>query len=305
MEDAEVRTEDYRDGEHFTVVPIKPTPALSKHIEPGTSPIEYLLLTEDKDGKIRRSNIVLFYPDNTTLTKLPANSFHDFFLNEAIGVDGRFVLISLGDVKHYEMKMRDSKPSLFKLWQSRAPAYQGDQICIDWYLITTIYYTDGHTEIYEEYLYTACYGNGGGGGGSNTGNNGNTSTAPPELVQRQVEMLVDNRYSSTERWEMHADYYLNGMFYPDDPSKNYFTSAPISVDPSGQSTAHMLWQEPLHTWPPYTYYIEFHLTFNQVGLSGDKNAWTQFGATLHYPNYQNLTTYHTKSRNWQASVELH
>jgi hypothetical protein len=35
--------------------------------------------------------------------------------------------------------------------------------CIDWYLVTTITYADGSSNISEVYLYTSCDGGGGGG----------------------------------------------------------------------------------------------------------------------------------------------
>ena len=87
------------------------------------NPLRFLLLVEDTSGRIRRGDVLLFYPADENLTKLPDSSFTNFFIFESMKTDGTFSLISLSDVKQYEMDFTNGSPGEFRLWQGRASIY--------------------------------------------------------------------------------------------------------------------------------------------------------------------------------------
>lgn len=68
------------------------------------------MLVEDTSGRIRRGDVLLFYPADENLTKLPDSSFTNFFIFESMKTDGTFSLISLSDVTQYEMDFTNGSP---------------------------------------------------------------------------------------------------------------------------------------------------------------------------------------------------
>lgn len=121
------------------------------------NPLRFLLLVEDTSGRIRRGDVLLFYPADENLTKLPDSSFTNFFIFESMKTDGTFSLISLSDVTQYEMDFTNGSPGEFRLWQGRASIYAPppDQpFCKDWFLITTVYYSDGSIQQFEDFVHS-------------------------------------------------------------------------------------------------------------------------------------------------------
>jgi hypothetical protein len=288
LKDEEMRTE-ILNNEKLIIIPLKGSNELSKHLKQrSTTPLEFLLLVETPEGKIRRGDVLLFYPKNSMITDLPENSFHDFFTNNTLPVNGTLSLISLNDVKQYEMDFENGKPKEFRLWQpkpgsssaengeaqGRLPDYMED--CVDWYLVTTVYYTDGTTEQYEEYLFTECYGGSGGDGGGGGGGGGNPPATPePEPVQKRVSFVVAAKQNQHyEGYSLSVEYFLEGMNYPGNSALNYFTSDPIF------SGTGIIWYNPAYSIPTTS---PWHTTYrDNVSQGGrrdaNKTAWANLAA---------------------------
>ncbi|HRD42668.1 MAG: hypothetical protein JST57_08185 [Bacteroidetes bacterium] len=180
--------------ETFIIVPLDKRMPLSNNIRADLNePLRYLLLVENEDGRIRKGDIVLFYPLDKRYTELPDSSFTKFFTNYGITVDGTFALISLRDIKVYEMDVLAEKPKEFRLWAGKPAVPEpvpDPPICTDWYEITTIFYNDGTYDQTVEFLYTQCEPNpmaGGGGGGT-----GEEPNCDPSLVSEEEVMFNDN-----------------------------------------------------------------------------------------------------------------
>lgn len=301
MDDANAYTETFKD-EEFIIIPIEGTGSLSRNIRTDlNAPLKFLLMVEDENGNLRKGNIALFYPSSAWTISLPQNFFKDFFESQAVSMDGTFALLSLDDVKQYEMDFENGKPKEFRLWQGKLqPAQPTGPVCYDHYLTTIIYYSDGTTEIFEEYLYTQCYDTGGGGGGSNPPNTNN-----PVARQRQVSFVVASKNTSYEGWTMTAYYQVSGMDYPNSPSLNYFTAVPLSTGGSSSSTSFMSYSNNMHTVTWHSWYIQFSLVHDITGLNDIRNAFANFEGKITLPNQGNLAQNFPKGKNWLASVVLH
>ena len=150
--------EPHHEKENLIIVPLKKE-YFSQHAKSkNAAPLQYLLLVENSKGEIRRSDIVLFYSTDTSLTALPKNSFHYFFNGGSLSVNGTFTLITLGDVKQYEMDFKNWQKKEFRMWQDRKQNQKISSACSDWYLITTIYHEDGTISQQEKFLGATCTG---------------------------------------------------------------------------------------------------------------------------------------------------
>jgi len=202
------------------------------------------------------------------------------------------------------MDFENGSPKEFRLWQGRLqPAQPTEPVCYDHYLTTIIYYSDGTTEIFEEYLYTQCYDTGGGGGSGGGSNPPNTNN--PVARQRQVSFVVASKNTSYEGWSMNAYYQLSGIDYPNSPSLNYFTAVPLSTSGSNSSTSVMLYSNNMHTVSWHPWYLQFNLVHDITGLNDIRNAFANFEGKLTFPNQGNATQNFPKGWNWLASVALH
>lgn len=70
-----------------------------------------------------------------------------------------------------------------------------DPICIDWYLVTTVYDEEGIViDYYEVYLFTTCDTGGGGGGGGG----GGEEPIDQEIVTAHTAHLVETEYTEDD-----------------------------------------------------------------------------------------------------------
>ena len=152
-----LQIEKLNDSENLVIIPIKN--GFQSEVNKGKNPINNLLLIENSTGKIRKGNIVQFIPKNNPgLTTLPVNTFHNFY-NEndgKIAIDGRFVFLNLNDKLLYQSDYSNGKLASYGIKEqgNNIPGVPSTRThFIDWYLVTTLYYTDGTTDVSSEYLY--------------------------------------------------------------------------------------------------------------------------------------------------------
>lgn len=78
--------------ETFLIVPLERNADLSQNIRRDlNNPLRFLLLVEDTSGRIRKGAVALFYPLENNVSVLPENSFHNYFINQMIRLEGTFL----------------------------------------------------------------------------------------------------------------------------------------------------------------------------------------------------------------------
>jgi len=263
------------------------------------NPLRFLLLVEDTSGRIRRGDVLLFYPADENLTKLPDSSFTNFFIFESMKTDGTFSLISLSDVTQYEMDFTNGSPGEFRLWQGRASIYAPppDQpFCKDWFLITTVYYSDGSIQQFEDFLYTQCYDDPSSSGGGTT-----TPTQTPYTKTVHESAIVYHKYTYNAYWDVYLATALAGTVFPDNTSNNQFTdnvqegSALIHSPGAGNAG------------PGQNFYTVYNAYQFINTISNDHNtAQARVNFTYAYPNQSPpVTTPASGYKVYYASVVLH
>jgi hypothetical protein len=267
-------------------------------------------LVENVQGKISRSDIVLFYPKIATLKALPENSFSDFFNTKSLSVDGTFTLISMGDVKQYEMIFKDGKKDQFNLWRSEKNNNTQNldaQNCMAWYLVTTYYKNGIAISSSSEYVGTTCNssncppnmqcdvtGEEGGGGSSEI----------PTTVARDVDLVVKRELTSYENWEIKGNFTLHGESFIN-PSNNYFSSITYN-----SSACFYYSFTASSNNPSDSRYSLFSEVSHISGLISPTTAFGKVDTKMYYPNWPIIwggpkTDYYGLPKNWQASIELY
>lgn len=300
-------------SEKLIIIPLKKV-YFSQHINlTNPRPLQYLILVENEAGKIRRSDMVLFYPRNTNLKTLPENSFSDFFNKESFPEDGTFTLISLGDVKQYEMDFKDGRKAQFRLWQNRkignSSLSNTDTSNLDtwtnWYLVTTYYYTDGTSEVVEEFLGSTCSCGSGGTYNDPTVDPTPTGGGSDDFVSRPVELTVKRELTSYEDWEIVGTFTLNGMT-SGNAANNYFIS--ITYQFSVCDYYSFLASTTVSSAPRYSIYSEVS---HQLGLTSQTVAFGKVNSLMTYPNLPGTyggsgqTFLYNMTGLWQASIDLY
>jgi hypothetical protein len=202
------------------------------------NPVNSLLLKIDKEGSIIMGSLVQFIPANKNNRSLPLNTLSNVLNAKNIDVDGRFVFLSIFDRLLHEQKYENGFRTSYKEMQGKNKLSDGRievEICIDWYLITTIHYLNGTSETTEEFITTTCYENcppgelcdeleGGTGGSSGTGTDISIFVDETQYVEEDREESGD--------W-VRIKYNYHATINRRDPG-NIITSvimSPITADP--------------------------------------------------------------------------
>jgi hypothetical protein len=315
--------EELHNNENLIIVPLK-NEYFSQHIKNQINkPLQYLILVENSNGKIRRGDIVLFFPENAALQKLPNNYFHKFFNEEELSVNGTFTLVSFGDVKQYEMVFKDGKKDKFNLWRgernsssnSNSTASAVAEGCTDWYLVTTYYENGIPINTTWDYLGTTCSGSCppyteclenegvGGGGGNET----------PVAVTRNASYTVKRELTSYEDWEIKPTFQLSGQTFTN-TSSNYFTGIVKVGTAAGTSACLYYGFTASSGWPQSARYSIYSEISHQCAYQ-NTTASASFICKMYYPNWPaswnppgqgpSKTDYYSKGHTWQASVALY
>lgn len=144
-------SEDY-EGEKLKIVPLRPV-KFSQHVKEDSIPFQYFVLLEDTLGRIKKGNIALFYSDNLNFNSQPEISFARFLKTSTVVEDGRIAWLTLGDVKLYEYIFEDQMIIRSEVVQAER---NSTLKCIQYSLVTTLYFSDGSTIEYSQYLFTSC-----------------------------------------------------------------------------------------------------------------------------------------------------
>jgi len=158
---SKLKFEEYKNGEKFIVIPISRnfTTVNNKDKNPGN----YLLLTLENTGKIRKGNIVQYVPANRQTNEvLATNSFNKIFNYKEFSNDATFTFLSITDDLQYAIKFENGKVSeLNILKQKEKPSDSGNdgsrtQVPQCYSVFWVTYYPDGSSN--WEFLYSFCEG---------------------------------------------------------------------------------------------------------------------------------------------------
>ena len=162
MESEKLYREPYEGG-NIIVVPIDKQVQISKNVRTDlNAPLQYLILKEDSSGDIKNGYMILFYPLDSSINKLPANAFADLFTNQILDGGGTISLIIFPDELIYETdfavigEMEENR-----VWRTEPPIFNNSNDtfhCRDYLLDRMVIYTDGSYKFSSQFLYTKCLG---------------------------------------------------------------------------------------------------------------------------------------------------
>ena len=154
----ELRLEKYRESNEFIIVPI--SNEFKSRNNSNKNPVSYLVLVFENQDSITRGNIIQYISPNAQ-ENAPQNTFSKIFTYQNLDCSGQFTVLSVTDFFKYELRFENGKLKSVADQRPRAAANTSSgrvNNCTNWYLITTLYYTDGTSASYEEYLFTSCTG---------------------------------------------------------------------------------------------------------------------------------------------------
>jgi hypothetical protein len=219
--------ESYKQNDQFIIVPVKN--GFKSKNNKDKNPFNYLVLVLSEKGDITNGNLIQ-YISSTELKQAPKNTFSKIFNYQNLECDGQFTMLSIADDFRYELKFENGK--LKSVAERRSKNSSGNQRtneCIDWYLVTTYYYSNGSSETFEQYVFTTCdchqtrMANGrsfqiecGGGGG------GNSIDYEYEVAQYVTWNVAVNPVNSIG--EIKSYEYIKGKRVSSEPQGGHFKS---------------------------------------------------------------------------------
>lgn len=170
-------------GEKIVVIPIEDKFKTNKDVDKNSSVSLVVIL--DSSEHVRKGNLVIYVPDQSEINNsLPENTFYNIYNTARVKSKGLFKFLSVSGKLLFQLKYKNENLYSFGLIQSKENKKgKSDMIlrenatCIDWFLVTTYYYSDGTTSQTSEYVGRTCtgcddptiqslcpeWGNGGGG----------------------------------------------------------------------------------------------------------------------------------------------
>jgi hypothetical protein len=117
-----------------------------------------LLMKVSASGEIRDGSVVLYQPTNANIKTIPTNTFHAIFNTAEPTCNGEFKFLSVTGRSLYTLTYEHNTLAREAKVVNKTTSRTTENNCTDWFLVITVYYTDGSIENYEEYLTTTCSG---------------------------------------------------------------------------------------------------------------------------------------------------
>lgn len=128
----------------YLIVPMKKV-YFSQHIDKSKQlPLQYLVVTENGKGELEEGNLILIYPADKDLQKLPKNAIRNYYIQNDNATDGTYALITLycGDFKSIEVDIKNGRQVEMRGYPSKKVATSVGT-CLEWSFRTTDYNKDG------------------------------------------------------------------------------------------------------------------------------------------------------------------
>jgi hypothetical protein len=174
-----------------------------------------LVLILNKSENIRKGNVVLFKPDNSTFyTKVPDNTFHDILNTGIVNSNGLFQFLSVAGHWQYQLEYNNGKLKSFGLIKPKNDdaSRVNTLVCTDWYLVvdwydvygnyagtTTEFMTESCQDCENSMYQSFC---------SDGGNSGGNGTEYEYAVTKPAEWVVIE--PTSQWWKVKSYEVLNG-----------------------------------------------------------------------------------------------
>lgn len=296
--------EQLNDREKLLIVPMRESYENIHTNSKATKPLQYLLITQNDKGQIRRSDIMLFYPKDATLKVLPKNSFHDFFYFEQVSVDGTMAMLSLDERFRYEMKFEEGEKVSFKNWQTKdddLTVSRTGSNCTYWYLVTTYYENNVIVNQTWEYIGETCVNPCSEGSNCETvdylpeGEGGGGEPSIPVAVAVSRNFLVYAYHQGFENWDIVSFHNISGFRDDDQPANNTITSINYVVTGGTDYNPAQCYEST----------SSCHKVYQNVGTvvgNSPSTATATSNNIVTYPNRDNDVRVCNKSFIWQAET---
>lgn len=158
---AKASTETLEDGEKLIIVPIASGFKMNTNSDKNAD--HYLLLFENKNKEVYKGNMVQFVPENAERRSLPKNTLSRLWNAEDVNANGTFTVLTIFDKHLYASTFKDGKKTSYSTMKAQKETgeavanTQGELTCIEYYMVTTYYYSDGSTQEFRDYIGTSCY----------------------------------------------------------------------------------------------------------------------------------------------------
>jgi hypothetical protein len=299
----------------FIIVPVNETYKFSNN--KGNKVSSYFVSVMRADSKILYSVIIQNRPTNEQNgTAIKKGDIADIYSDKSVKEDCNIRFVTIYDHYLYENKYKNNKlvstanlnhknktDNQNSLTNSISNSTTTQQI--DWYLVTTYFYTDGSSETTSVYLYTTYYG-------YDINNPDYPTTEPsPESgngsdpgtgVVRNVVYTIKEYQSGNEHWIIEGGFTISGIVF-NDIANNFFTSIVQRGVPGCVGLSNL---EPAYSSQPYmTGYIVF-TSSHTCSLTSSTVASAYCTGNLFFPNwptYRNEA--HSLPKAWQASTDLY
>lgn len=144
----------------YILVPIKDAVKKLKHVDQSAS--LHLVLITDKGGNIISGNIVCYLPkDGKAKGDSSANIVANIFKGKIPSDSGMIRFMSVTGRWSHQFEFKKGQMTSWGAITSKNlnnpnSSKAANSICIDWYLVTTYYYSDGSTYQTSEYVGQTC-----------------------------------------------------------------------------------------------------------------------------------------------------
>jgi|GEM_PF-4298700 len=145
-------------GYSIVVMPVNDQVRQLKKLDAGSSLVFVACI--NAKNEVKWANIVYYKPDtHESVKKLDAVAVEKLLSGKPSDRNGVFYFLSISGRRQSRAEYRNGKLySNSVLSAGSENDKKTNQVCIDWWEITTIHYTDGSTETFKEYLGQTCSG---------------------------------------------------------------------------------------------------------------------------------------------------
>jgi hypothetical protein len=158
LEFSQFRIEESSHNEKIIVIPINERLKTEKSIDPNAVPNLVLIL--DASRQIRKGNIVLYFPENKAVKRVPDNTFHAILNTAKPNANGIFRYLSVTGRTLHELEYKDGRLRSFRKIDNLSigsPFHSTTNMCVDWYWVYTEYDVWGNiVDQWEQYTGTTC-----------------------------------------------------------------------------------------------------------------------------------------------------
>jgi hypothetical protein len=143
--------------EQFIIVPINSN--FKTKIDKDKQHADYLVMLLNDVSQISKANIIQYIPKDGINSLIPKNAASAIFRSKEVNCEGTFTVLTISGRFYYRLKFEAGKLHSATEMKSKPQNADGGRTasdCIAWYLVTTIYFWDGTTEVTRDYLGTTC-----------------------------------------------------------------------------------------------------------------------------------------------------